>query len=109
MASTKYTGIVVGALKYRRCSRVEIVNDLFCPPSITFHEDDVTRLDDSTCIKTPSGSVGETMTEQNMGTSFPLIHPDTMEPLGASATYTDVSVMLRSLYAHLANARDMQV
>lgn len=106
MGIETYTGTQLNATKYRRCKCVTVSNELGTLPTINFSEEDVIKVDDLNAIKTNIGAINEQLTADNINTSFPLVHPDTLAPLGGSMTYAEVSIAIRSLYAFLAARRD---
>lgn len=106
MGIETYVGKTLEASKYKRCKHVEIDNKLGTLPTITFSEEEVVRVEGLLPIQNACGSITEQLTSDNMNTSFPLLHPDTLQPLGGTMTYTDVSIAIRSLYAFLAARRD---
>jgi hypothetical protein len=104
MANYKET--TVSGESYIRCNEIFIFNGLQ-NKHITFREQELLTLGDKQ-ITEWAGEVGESFSPENASTAFPLLDPETGEPLvdGATMTYEGVYVALYSLYLHLAKARD---
>lgn len=106
MGIEKYIGTTYTATKYTRCKYVSISNPLGQNPLIEFQEELVTKVDNGESIREPMGSISEELTQANANTSFPLVDPETLQPLGQTMTYLEVNVIIRSLYAFMAARRD---
>lgn len=103
MANYKESNVT--GVKYTRANRVILQNELDAPKSITFSEQEIFTLPDTSRVVKHSGSVGVTLDETNATTPFNLIHPETGAVLGTT-TYQDVYVLMHSLYYHLVTERD---
>lgn len=105
MANYKETGLA--GTSYVRANSVNIWNDEN-NKNITFQEEQVITLADGEVIRKPAGQVFSNFTAENASTAFPLLNPETGEPLvdGAQMTYEGVYAALYSLYLHLATERD---
>ena len=90
---------------YVRAREIRINNNL-SGQSLTFLEEKLTTLSDGTVESANFGTINEDFTPENAGETFDLLNPLTGEPLGSSASYTDLQVMLFSLYFHLTAKRD---
>lgn len=89
---------------WRRAFAVHLSNPLDNPAGrgIVFEEEDVIlRAEATTTIVVGSVSGAFIPTE-----TFPLLNPETGEPLGVKSSHLDVYVLLNSLYADLATKRD---
>ncbi len=105
--STNYIETTVTGTKYRRCRAIYINNPVGQPPVVEFIEQDVIITDDDTMTK-EKGSIREMVTLDNMNTEFPVVNPDTLEPIpGMTATYAQVIGLMRSAYVYLAKRRDL--
>lgn len=105
MANYKQT--TVAGSSYVRANGVTITNGE-ANKSIYFDEEKVINLGDGDVIRRPMGRVGSPFSAENAGTAFPLLNPETGEPLveGAQMTYEGLYAALYSLYIHLAKGRD---
>lgn len=88
-----------------RAMRVLISNMLGETPYIKFVEEKVTNCVDGTQKHKILGELKEDFSKPD--TVFNLIHPDTGSVIG-SAKYSDLYVLLTSLYIHLAIKRDAE-
>jgi len=99
---------------YRRAASIVINNPLPAtglPPDMRFIEQDAIIEPDGSLTPLASeieGYCGLTLTDESRGVTFPLLHPETGDPLGES-TYEEVATILYSLYAHAADLRDSRV
>ena len=73
---------------------------------IEFVEEKLTTLGDGDVIRQGVGSIRESLTDENLGTAFAILNPATGEDTGTTSTYSDVYVLIHSLYMALATARD---
>lgn len=105
MANYKET--TVAGSSYVRASGVTITNGE-ANKNIYFDEEKVINLGDGDVIRKPAGRVGSPFSIENAGTAFPLLNPETGDPIvdGAQMTYEGVYAALYSLYIHLAKERD---
>lgn len=92
--------------KRMRSYRVTAHNPANGARAIEFAEEWLTELDDGRYINEPAGSIRRDFTDPTA--QFALLNPETGEPVGLSATYLQVYVMLHSLYMHLAAQRDAE-
>lgn len=90
--------------KWVRSNSVHISNPYQGLPMVRFGEEEITLLSDGKTVNTPLGDLFEPFSDPTK--TFPLLNPVTGDPLGATAAYQDVYVMLHSLYIALATARD---
>ena len=90
---------------WTRCHQVVVDNPLGGQPRITFQEEKVYDItaEDGNQLHIPVQGCGA---EFDPGSSFPLIHPVTGEPLGVSMSHQELQVALYSLYFATATARD---
>jgi hypothetical protein len=95
----------VNGTMYTRANRVVLQNELDAPKSITFSEQEIITLPDTTRITRPARGVGVVLDDKNIAKSFDLLHPETGAVLG-TVSYQDVYVLMHSLYYHLAHERD---
>lgn len=79
-------------------------------PQISFSEEKIQREDGQADISLGAVNVETPLSKEftpgNASTSFDLLNPVDGTPLGTTATYADIQVMLHSLYFHLATERD---
>ena len=87
-----------------RANRVVVENPFGGAPSIGFAEERVFNIGGES-VTQPSGNVGTYFTPFNANNEFNILNPETGEVVGV-AKYSDVYVMLHSLYIHLATIRD---
>jgi hypothetical protein len=90
--------------KWTRAYNVNVSNRLDEIPSITFAEEEVTQLSNGTKSFGSNSSISESFANPN--TEFELLNPITGLPVGIYSKYSDVYVMLYSMYMHLATIRD---
>ncbi len=102
---TDYKQTTLAGTAYTRANAVTVANPLTGVKAINFFEEQVVNLGDEVMLR-PQGGFQEPFTDDNAGTEFPLLNPQDSTPLGATATYTELYVMLHSLYLHLAKRRD---
>ena len=90
---------------WTRCFQVVVDNPLGGQPRITFQEEKVydVQTADGQQLHIPVPGCGA---EFDPGSSFPLVHPVTGEPLGTSMSHQELQVALYSLYVATAAARD---
>ena len=98
---TEVTGTV-----YVRSNQIIVANPLEGVRAISYMEEQVINLSDGEQIVRSAGGFQEPFTPENAGTVFPLVNPQTGEPLGQDMTYTGLYVALYSLYMFLAKRRD---
>ncbi len=89
-----------------RASSIMIDNPLAGVPVIRFIEDKILNLENEVLIKNSISTLVETFTTANSNTEFNLRNPETSEIIGTS-TYSEIYVILHSLYMHLAEKRDL--
>lgn len=100
-----YQETTVSGESYVRCNYVKINNGM-TSKIISFQEEKIINLEDETITKNV-GSVSEEFKAENAQTAFPMLNPETGQPVdGASMTYEGVYTALYSLYLHLATERD---
>jgi hypothetical protein len=100
-----YKQTTLAGTAYTRASSVAVANPLTGVKAINFFEEQVVNLGDEVMLR-PQGGFQEPFTTENATTEFPLVNPETGEPIGQTATYMDLYVTLHSLYLHLAQRRD---
>ena len=98
---TEVTGTV-----YVRANQIIVANPLEGVKAISYMEEQVINLSDGDQIVRPQGGFQEPFTAENAMEVFPLVNPQTGDPVGASMRYMDVYVALYSLYVYLAKKRD---
>ncbi len=103
MADYKQTTLAGTA--YTRSHAITVANPRTGVKAINFFEEQVVNLGDKELL-IPQGGFQEAFTDENADTEFPLLNPQTSEPLGATATYAQLYVTLHSLYLHIAKRRD---
>jgi hypothetical protein len=103
-----YKQTTLAGTAYTRACAISIANPLTGVKAINFSEEQIVNLGDETIIR-PQGGFQEPFTAENAGTEFALINPVDGTPLGATATYQQIYVMMHSLYFHLATLRDVAV
>jgi hypothetical protein len=108
MAKADYLESQVSGTKYRRCRMVLIQNEKNQVPSMEGVEEEIVDIGGK-ILKTNVGSVRDVLTADTMGTSFPLVHPDTLDPLGATMTYMELSIAIQSWYHFVAERRDAEL
>ncbi len=108
MANYKETTLAGTA--YIRANSVNVSNGE-TSKAISFQEEKVINLDDGEVIRKQVGQVWSSFTAENAQTAFPLLNPETGQPLvdNATMTYEGVYMALYSLYLHLATERDAYV
>lgn len=97
----------VNGTSYVRAYQVLIGNQKNATPWISFSEEKVFTLDGETFTK-PQSQITELLTMENIGTTFPVLNPETGEPVGVDATYAQIHAMIHSLYIKLALERDLR-
>ncbi len=90
---------------YVRACEVTVSNVLGGYKGIMFCEEEVSIFGNK-IMRENIGAIHQEFTAENASTEFPLLNPVTNEPIGATATFQDVYVILFSLYYHLAAQRD---
>lgn len=105
MANYKETNIT--GTKYRRAYQVTMHNGLNKPKYIRFSEEDVLLMDGET-VHQQGPNISEPFTEENGGTSIPLLNPEDGVPTGETMTYQEIYGAIYSLYLHLASIRDAE-
>lgn len=90
-----------------RSRLITIDNPNGLDPQITYLEEKIQRETGQPDVSLGDvGSLSKTLTAGNAATSFDLVNPIDGTPLGTTATYADIQVLLHSLYFHLATERD---
>ena len=102
---TDYKQTDVAGRQHQRAFKISIDNPYLQMPSIVFEEETVVQLDGQ-AIKQFAGTMREDLTMENMGESFDLVNPLDNTPLGTTATYQELQILLHSAYFHLAAKRD---
>lgn len=100
-----YKQTTVSGTSYVRAREVTITNLLDGYKGIMYSEEEVSVLG-SKIMRENIGAIHQEFTAENAGTEFPLLNPVTNEPIGETATFQDVYVLLFSLYCHMAALRD---
>ena len=104
------TSTTVDVTTYDRAYKIYIANPLTGAKAIRYDEQTITAVDDGESLVVEEGgykrSIEAALTEENASTTFPLINPVDGTPLGGTATYADLQVLLHSLYYALAEERD---
>ena len=103
-----YKETTLAGTAYTRANAITIANPRIGVKAINFSEEQVINLGSETIVR-PQGGFQEPFTTENAGTEFPLVNPLDGTPLGMTSTYTEVHVILHSLYFHLAQRRDAAV
>lgn len=101
-----YKESTIPCTSYVRAHHAVAVNPLQGPKFIQFREETVIVLPDGTSSTTPAGDCAKFLTAENATESFPLLDADG-NPTGQTSTYSDVYLVLMSLYYHVANQRDV--
>lgn len=93
---------------YKRCYRIDGVNDYEKVPTLTFHEEVVTIGSGQALIaKTPTGMPLSVAMNNQEFQNIPLVSPDTGLPVpGKTINIQELYLGLYSLYFALAQARD---
>ena len=100
-----YKETTVAGTSYVRSNEVTIRNVLNGYKGIMYCEEEVSILGEK-IMRENVGALHQELTLDNASTEFPLLNPVTNEPIGSTATFQDVYVLLFSLYYHLAELRD---
>ena len=100
-----YKQTTVSGTSYVRAREVTITNLLDGYKGIMYSEEEVSVLG-SKVMRENIGAIHQEFTAENAATEFPLLDPITNEPIGSTATFQDVYVLLFSLYYHMAAQRD---
>ena len=100
-----YKETTVAGTSYVRSNEVTIRNVLNGYKGIMYCEEEVSVLGEKV-MREGVGAIHQEFTPENASTEFPLLNPETNEPIGGTATFQDVYVLLFSLYYHLAAQRD---
>lgn len=98
-----YKESVVAGTQWRRAVRVIVDNPLDSTPHVTFTEETVVQLGDSTLTK-PEGTLQRVF---SAASEFPLVNPETGDVLGVM-NHQELYVALASLYLFEATQRDQQ-
>lgn len=98
-----YKEAAITGTKWQRANKITISNPHVGLPSISFAEEDLTVLSDGRMTNTPLSTLDQAF--DNPATVFNLVNPLDGTVIG-TATYQDVYVMMFSIYAALAAARD---
>jgi hypothetical protein len=93
----------VTGVSWQRAYRITVENKLNTNPTMVFEEEAVVDVGDVVT----TNHVGNVQGEYNPEDTFPLLNPETGEPLGGSITQAEMYVMLYSVYIHLAAQRDI--
>jgi hypothetical protein len=94
--------------QYNRAFRIIINNTLNEAPTIVIEEEIISEDDKGRVAHKIHRTLQEIFTEDNQNAIIPLLHPVTGEPLGSQASYTNVYILLRSLYLKLAQEQDVK-
>ena len=89
----------------RRAKFVELINQAGGEPYIRWHEEDQIHMADGTYRFVPTGTLDTAVTPESLTESFPMVHPDTGEPIGLM-TGQHLHLAIQSYYVHLAKQRD---
>lgn len=100
-----YKETTVSGTSYVRSNEVVVRNVLNGPKGIMYCEEMVSILGEK-IMRENVGALHQEFTVENASTEFQLLDPVTNEPIGATATFQDVYVLLFSLYYHMAALRD---
>lgn len=100
-----YKETAVSGTSYIRAREVTITNTLGGYKGIMFCEEEVSVFGEK-IMRENVGAIHQEFTPENASTEFQLLNPVTNEPIGATATYQDVYILLFSLYYHMAAQRD---
>lgn len=100
---SEYKEQTISGIAWQRGYKIVIDNKLGDTPTIIFYEEEAVQL--------PSGPVTHHVGQLvepfvDPAHEYPLLNPADGTPLGATATYQQLYVMLWSLYMHLADRRD---
>lgn len=90
---------------YRRAYNINISNQYNSQPHMAFNEEDVTILPNGELLR--KNIITPLVEVYNPNKSFPLINPETDEPLGGTITHAELMVSIYSLYKLLATERDV--
>ena len=90
-------------------ARTVVLNNNLNYKGIEFVEEKVTSLENGEVIQRGAGSVNEVFNADTIDTEFPLLNPETGEPVGSSIKYGEVYAIMFSLYMSLAVKRDVRV
>lgn len=100
-----YKETPITGTSYMRASRVVCDNNEN-NRSVQFLEESVMIMSSGEKLAVPAGGVTQHLTADNCDTAFPLLDADGT-PTGGTATFTDVYLLLMSLYYHVATQRDI--
>lgn len=100
-----YKETSVSGTSHIRAREVMVTNTLGGYKGIMYAEEQVSVLG-SKIMRENIGAIHQEFTAENAATEFPLLDPITNEPIGSTATFQDVYVLLFSLYYHMAALRD---
>ena len=100
-----YKETTVSGTSYVRAREVNVSNVLGGYKGIMYCEEEVSILGKK-ILRENVGALHQEFTPENASTEFQLLNPVTNEPIGSTATFQDVYVLLFSLYYHVAAARD---
>ena len=100
-----YKETSISGTSYVRAREVTIANQLGGYKGIMYAEEHVSVFGDK-IMRENVGAIHQEFTAENASTEFPLLNPITNEPIGSTATFQDVYVLLFSLYYHMAAQRD---
>lgn len=97
--------------KWQRCHRIIIDNELGKFPVLSFCEQEMATLStdggaSNTTLVTNNFGLTMSVTVDSLADTFPLLHPETAEPLGSTMSYQDLYIALNSVYRKLAADRD---
>lgn len=92
---------------WHRFNHIEINNPCGGTPTIRFDEERRVVLSDGTTIGTPVGAITKEFTDT--ATEFPLLNPETADPVGQQLTHGFVYAVLWSLSMALAAERDAHI
>ena len=100
-----YKETTVSGTSYVRANEVTVRNVLGGYKGIMYCEEEVSILGEK-IMREGIGAIHQEFTAENASTEFQLLNPVTNEPIGETATFQDVYVLLFSLYYDLAAKRD---
>jgi hypothetical protein len=93
--------------QYNRAFRIIINNSYNEEPNIVIEEEIISEDDKGRASHKIHRTLQEVFTQAKANTRIPLLHPVTGESInGEDASYTDVYILLRSLYLKLAQEQD---
>jgi hypothetical protein len=88
---------------YQRCRLIEIRNPLNQTPEVTFTEERITTVGETTLRDQPNTPI---QIQYDPTTIINLYDPETLLPTEDTVTMGDLYIYLFSVYMHFANIRD---